>query len=71
MDAKTRMPPRKEQVDAILGNEASISEQGEYLVSEQQLGSMGIDVGNGKPLAVGCPHAPGSDGVDVGVPLQR
>jgi hypothetical protein len=41
-----------------------LAEPGEELVSEEELGSVLIDVGNGHPLAVGCPHASGGNGVD-------
>ena len=60
-----------EQVDTLLGNEPTLSEQSEHLVSEEELGSVLIDVGNGNPLAVGRPHASGGNGVDVRIPLER
>ncbi len=35
---------------ALYGNEATVSRKAEELVSEKKLGSMVIDVVNGKPL---------------------
>ena len=40
-------------------------------MSEKELGLMGIDVGNGKPFAVGFKNASRNDGMDMRVPLQR
>jgi hypothetical protein len=37
-------------------------------VAEKELGLMGIDIGNGNPLAVGFEDASGDDGMDVGIP---
>ena len=50
--AETGMPPREEQVDALLGNEPSVLEKSENLVSEEELGSVFVDVGNGNPFAI-------------------
>jgi hypothetical protein len=69
VDAEARMPPRKEQVDALLRNEPLISQEAENLVTEESLSSVFVDVGNGHPFAVGRPHPPGGDGVDVGIPF--
>jgi hypothetical protein len=68
VDAEAGMSPRHEQVDAFLGNEPSVSEQGEELVSEEELGLVFVDVRNREPLAVGSPDTSGGDGVDVGIP---
>jgi len=65
------MSTRQKQVDAVLRNEAPVSEKSEELVTEQELGLMGIDIGNGNPLAVGFENTSGDDGMDVRVPLQR
>ena len=38
------MPPGKEQVDALLRDESPVSEKGEELVSEAELGAVLIDI---------------------------
>lgn len=68
VDGEAGMPPREKQVDAVLRNEPSVSEESEELVAEEELGSVLVDVRNGHPLAARRPHASGGDGVDVGIP---
>ena len=52
MDVETRMAPRKQQVDALFGDEVKVSEQSEELMTKGQLGFVGIDIGDGMPLPV-------------------
>ncbi len=40
-------------------------------MSEQHLGGVGIDVGNGNPLSVGIPNASRDKAVSVGIWLQE
>lgn len=51
-----------------MGDDAGLAEGAEQLVAEKELGLMGIDVGNGKPLAVGFENASRGDGMDMRVP---
>ena len=52
MNVETRMAPRKQQVDALFGDEVKVSEQSEELMTKGQLGFVGIDIGDGMPLPV-------------------
>ena len=52
MHAEAGMAPGQEQVDALLGDELPVSEKTQHLVTEDELGLMGIDVGNGRPRTV-------------------
>jgi hypothetical protein len=63
------VPPGKEEGGALLRNQPPVSEEGEHLVPEEELGSVFIDVRNGNPFAIGCLHASGDDGVDVRIPF--
>jgi len=64
VNAKPRIPPGQEQVDALLGDEVAVSEKSQNLVPEDELGLIGVDVGDGMPRAVreedaaGARHAP-------------
>ncbi len=42
-----------------------------HLVTEDELGPMGSDVGDGMPRTIIEENPAGDDGMDVGVPLQR
>ena len=55
VNGEAGMSPREEQVDAVLGDKPPVPEQGENLVSEQELGLVLVDVRNGGPLALWCP----------------
>ena len=47
MNAETRIPPGQEKVDAILGDEVSVSKKSEDLVPEEDLCLVGVDEGDG------------------------
>ena len=51
--------------------ELPVSEKAQHLVAEDELGRMGIDVGDGLPRAVTQEDTACDDGMDVGVPLER
>ena len=51
--------------------ELPVSEKAQHLVAEDELGPMGIDVGDGMPRTIIEENPAGDDGMDVGVPLQR
>jgi hypothetical protein len=57
MNAEAAMAPGQEQVDALLGDELPVSEKAQHLVTEDELGLMGIDVGDGMPEGVGASDA--------------
>ncbi len=69
MNFETRMAPRKQQVDALFGDEVPVSEQSQKLMTKGQLGFVGVDIRDGKPLPVREENPAGNDGVDVGIPL--
>ena len=52
MNAETRIPPRQEQVDALLGDELAVSEECQNFVPKDEFGLMRIDVGDGLPRSV-------------------
>lgn len=54
-----------------MGEELPVSEKAQHLVAEDELGPMGIDVGDGLPSSVKEENPAGDDGMDVGVPLER
>ena len=68
MNAKTRVPPGEEKVDALGSDELSVSKKSEDFVAEEELGVMGVDIGNGKPGAVLEENPAGNDGMDVRIP---
>ena len=68
---ETRMSPRKQQVDALFGDEVPVSKQSQNLMTKDQLGFVGVDIGDGEPLPVREENPAGNDGVDVGIPFQR
>ena len=49
VNGKTRIPPRKEQVDALLGDELAVSKKSQNLMPEDELDLMGVDLGDGLP----------------------
>ena len=67
MNAEAGMAPGQEQVDALLGDELPVSEKAQHLVTEDALGPMGIDVGDGMPRTIIEENPAGDDGMDVGV----
>jgi hypothetical protein len=50
VNAKTRIPPRQEQVDALLGDDLAVSEKSQDLVAEDEL--KGVDIGDRLPRPV-------------------
>ena len=68
VNAKTRIPPGQEKVDALLGDELAVSKKSEDLVPEDELGLIGVDVGDGMPRAVREEDAAGDEGMNVRVP---
>ena len=52
MNVETRMAPRKQQVDALFGDEVEVSEQSEELMTKGQLGFVGIDIPDGQIQAL-------------------
>ena len=62
------MSPRQKQVDALFGDEVPVSEQSQKLMTKDELGFVGIDIGDGMPLPVGEENPAGDDGMDVGIP---
>ena len=54
VNAKTGIPPRQEQVDALLGDELAVSEKSQDLVPEDELGLVGIDIRDGMPRGDSC-----------------
>jgi len=52
VNIETRMSPRKQQVDALFGDEVPVSKQSQKLMTKDQLGFVGVDIGDGKPLPV-------------------
>ena len=57
------MLPRKEQVDALFGNEVPVSEKSEKLMAKSKLGFVCIDVRDGMPLSVREEEPTGDDGM--------
>ena len=47
MESHPRIPPGQEKVDAILGDEVSVSKKSEDLVPEEELCLVGVDEGDG------------------------
>jgi hypothetical protein len=47
MNAETRVPPGEKKVDALRSDELAVSEKPEDLVAEEELGLVGVDVGDG------------------------
>jgi hypothetical protein len=71
MNVETRMAPRKQQVDALFGDEVPVSEQSEELMTKGQLGFVGIDIGDGMPLPVREEDPTSDDSMNVRIPFQR
>jgi len=69
MNVETRMAPRKQQVDALFGDEVPVSEQSEELMTKGQLGFVGIDIGDGMPLPVREEDPTSDDSMNVRIPL--
>ena len=70
MNVETRMAPRKQQVDALFGDEVPVSEQSQKLMTKDELGFVGIE-GDGMALPV-CEEDPTSDdSMNVRIPFQR
>lgn len=59
VDAEAGVSPREQKVDAFLGEELAVPKQAEQLVSEEELGLVGVDVGNGMPLLMAIPDSSG------------
>jgi len=51
------MPPGQQQLDALLGQQPLVAQQGDHLVAEQLLCGFGVDEGDGGEAAVGSPSA--------------
>ncbi len=47
VNAKPRIPPGEEKVDALLGDESVVSKKSEDVVPEEELGLVGVDIGDG------------------------
>ena len=62
------MAPRKQQVDALFGDEVPVSEQSQKLMTKDQLGFVGVDIGDGMPLAVREEDPTGDDAMEVRIP---
>ena len=71
MNAETRIPPRQEQVDALLGDELAVSEKSQNFVPKDELGLMGIDVGDGMSFVSAVPNSSGNHAMNVRVPIER
>jgi hypothetical protein len=71
VDAKTRIPPRKEKLDSLLGDEVTVSKNSQDLLPEDKLGFVRVDTGDGMPRAILEEDAARDDGMNVRVPLQR
>jgi hypothetical protein len=71
VNGEAGITPRKEQVDALLGDELAVPKKSQDLVPEEELSAMGIDVGDGMPRAVIEKNPASDDGVDVGIPFER
>ena len=69
MNVETRMAPRKQQVDALFGDEVEVSEQCEDLMTKDELCFVGVDIGDGMPLPVGEENPTCDDSMDVRVPF--
>ncbi len=51
MNVETGMAPRKQQVDALFGDEVPVSEQCEDLMTKEELCFVGVDIGDGDVTA--------------------
>ena len=54
-----------------MGDEDFVAKPSQHFVTEDKLGLMGIDVGNGLPRTVIEENAASDDGVDVRVHLNK
>ena len=71
MNVETGMAPRKQQVDALFGDEVEVSEQCEDLMTKDELCFVGVDIGDGMPLPVREENPTCDDGVYMGIEFQR
>ena len=63
--------PRKEQVDALFGNEVQVSEKSQKFMPKDKLGFVGIDVRDGMPPSVREENPTGDDRMDMRIPCER
>lgn len=70
VDGKTAISKRAEQLDAFVGQKLLALEQTKYLVSEQLLGGVGIDVGDRQPLTFFVPDAARGKAMSMRVYVQ-
>jgi hypothetical protein len=64
------MSPRQERLDTLLGQEPAVSKKSKHLVTEEELGLVGVDVGDGMPRPLTQENAACDDRMDVGIPLE-
>ena len=67
---KPRVSKRSEEFDTLFAEESFGLEQVQDLVSEELLGGMGIEVGDGSPMTLVIPNSSGSNTVNVRVGIQ-
>ena len=71
MHRESRVAPRLQQLDALVGEQALVAQAGDDLVAKQQLGRARIDVRHRDPRAIASPAAPRDQGVYVRAPLEK
>ena len=59
--------PRKEQVDALFGNEVPVSEKSQKFMPKDKLGFVCIDVRDGMPVSVREENSTSDDGMNMGI----
>lgn len=47
VNAKTRIPPGQEKIDAVLGDEFAVSKKSDDVLPEEELGLVGVESGDG------------------------
>jgi len=70
VDGESGVSKRSEELDTLFGEESFGLEQVKDFVSEELLGAMGIEVGDGSPMTLVIPNSSGSETVNVRVGIQ-
>ncbi|HXV63453.1 MAG TPA: hypothetical protein VEK15_22320 [Vicinamibacteria bacterium] len=70
VNVNTRIPPGQEQVDALLGDELTVSKKSQNLVPEEKLGLMRVHIGNRLPQSLVEENPASDEGMNVRVPLE-
>jgi len=70
VDGESGVSKRSEELDTLFGEESFGLEQVQDFVSEELLGGMGIEVGDGSPMTWVIPNSSGSKTVNVRVGIQ-